>query len=497
MPTITRRRFLGGAAAVPFALWFEQQSRAFGAWGVRVRHDARSYEGREMLASYARAVRAMQSAIEEGDPRSWVFQWYTHAVKGSTTKAAEIARIYPAPSPSRDLAGETWNTCQAHFPGAPEDNFLPWHRMFVFFFESIVREISGNPLFTLPYWNYSTCSPALRGVLPPELRMPDDPVYGPLFVAKRNPGVNDGQPIDEGEPGDPLSMAALAQCTYSPVDPLPGFNMGLDFGLHGNIHVLVGNTQNMGRVPWAAGDPVFWLHHCNVDRLWASWNAAGRTNPERSEWLDRSFVFADAAGTRVVATIRDFDAVAPLGYAYDQLEPVPDCPIPGRVIEAGGAGLSRERARASGLTLGGSAVRVDLRPPPGPAVTPAGAVSSIAPQGGKRLYLVARGLRAEVQPGALYHLYLGLPADADPAASERHLVGSVNFFAAEQHAGDGGGEAAAAEAGKFLSFDVTDLARSLDAEGALGTAPSLTVAPADQPAAEARAVVGQISLVER
>jgi tyrosinase len=42
--------------------------------------------------------------------------------------------------------------------------------------------------------------------------------------------------------------------------------------LHDNIHVLTGG--HMGIVPQAAYDPVFWLHHANVDRVFALYQAA-------------------------------------------------------------------------------------------------------------------------------------------------------------------------------------------------------------------------------
>lgn len=41
------------------------------------------------------------------------------------------------------------------------------------------------------------------------------------------------------------------------------------------VHVWVGGE--MGAPSSAANDPVFWLHHCNVDRLWDVWQQA---NPE-------------------------------------------------------------------------------------------------------------------------------------------------------------------------------------------------------------------------
>ena len=119
-----------------------------------VRHDARSPEGQKMLKIFAEAVAKMK-ATTDGDPDSWVFQWYTHSVKGSTNKAAEIAAIYPSPSPFKTLAQEMWETCQAHHAGDDENDFLPWHRMYLYYFEEIIRQVSGHKAFTLPYWNYS------------------------------------------------------------------------------------------------------------------------------------------------------------------------------------------------------------------------------------------------------------------------------------------------------------------------------------------------------
>ncbi|KAF2464024.1 Di-copper centre-containing protein [Lindgomyces ingoldianus] len=40
---------------------------------------------------------------------------------------------------------------------------------------------------------------------------------------------------------------------------------------HNLVHARVGG--NMGRVPGAAFDPIFWLHHANIDRLLAIWQA--------------------------------------------------------------------------------------------------------------------------------------------------------------------------------------------------------------------------------
>ena len=43
--------------------------------------------------------------------------------------------------------------------------------------------------------------------------------------------------------------------------------------MHNAIHSLVGNGGHMSIVPYAGFDPIFWLHHVNVDRLFAIWQA--------------------------------------------------------------------------------------------------------------------------------------------------------------------------------------------------------------------------------
>lgn len=50
---------------------------------------------------------------------------------------------------------------------------------------------------------------------------------------------------------------------------------------HGHIHVVVGGSdpasplpfpsRDMGRTTSASYDPVFWLHHCMCDKIWADW----------------------------------------------------------------------------------------------------------------------------------------------------------------------------------------------------------------------------------
>ena len=498
MINVTRRSFLTVAGAIPLAALLEKQGFAQRA-SVKVRYDARSPQGIEMLKVYATAVKKMKdpAQISTGDPRSWIFQWYTHFVNDSTTKDDEIQRIYPnAADPNRAVAEAMWDTCQAHSPGEDEDFFVPWHRCFVYFFEQIIASVSGRDDFALPYWNYSTADQAIRGVIPPQFTMENDPVFGSLFDGLRNPGVNQGRPIQQGRPGDPLSLSALADTTYSPSGAIGGFNQDLDFGLHGNVHVLVGGPRNMGNVPTAAQDPIFWMHHCNIDRLWASWNAAGRTNPP----LSQTFTFADGNGKPVVVNIADYLDISNLGYTYDRFEPVPGAVSPSLLAAAA---PSQEQVAAidpQGVRLETAATQVTLNPTPavGAAAAAVSArVASVAPE--KRIYLLASQLSAKAQPGVLYSLYLDLPANPTPQQLEDHYVGMINFFGIA-HSGGGHGQPApharaASAKSKFVSFEVSGKVRALGKNRILKDKPVLTIIAEGQPAAAAEPVIGKIELV--
>lgn len=75
-------------------------------------------------------------------------------------------------------------------------------------------------------------------------------------------------------PSSPASLphqssvdAAMNQTTYT------NFTQDLE-GIHNGVHVWVGGT--MGFISTAPADPIFWLHHANIDRIWDMWQ---RDNP--------------------------------------------------------------------------------------------------------------------------------------------------------------------------------------------------------------------------
>jgi hypothetical protein len=515
VPAFTRRTFLKSMAAVPFVFGLPRA----GATTTLVRYDLASTQGARMLEIYAQAISEMQT-MSEASPLAWMWQWYTHFVSGTTTKTAEIDRIFGEDNQGqRSLAEETWNTCQSH-AGQNANHFLPWHRMFVHYFERIVRQVSGHPEFTLPYWDYTSSDPAKRGVVPAPFRMPGDPVYGALYRVDRSALANAGEPIHKNQPTDVMDISdAMARANYMTVDGVQGFCRAIDSGIHGRIHTLVGTAKGMGSVPFAANDPLFWVHHANIDRMWASWNYNGGrnpTDPTLHPWINNQFVMADADGSRVSRPLKDFFSITALGYTYDRFIPKPSQqPSQGYAIPspkttwrtpAGGLALPgnrkttatpTEQQRVASATttanLGATPTRVVLRAVSSRS-TATSSVLGLDPRREKRTYLVLKNLHTWKQPEVLFHVYV-LPMGGGAPSRERY-AGNINFFDAEFH--DHGRGAKADLLGEnFYSFDVTEVLRRIEAAGGSREGLQVLIMPAGRPRAGAGAMVAAIDLIQR
>ena len=276
------------------------------------------------------------------------------------------------------------------------------------------------------------------------------------------------------------------------------------------MHVRVGNaTQGMGTVPWAANDPIFWMHHCNIDRLWASWNKAGRLNPTAAAWLNKTFTFADENGQPVTAKVSDFDTTTERGYTYDHFEPVPAAAGASAAVAAAAAvgeaapvTLASTGTGGAAATVGGgiplepTGTRVALTPAPAVGAASAALTARVeATPPERQIHLVIRNYRAEAQPGVVYNVYLELPGSGEGGSGEGYFVGSINFFGLVPHDGHEGHAGTGSAAS--ISFDITDLAKRLRAEGALSDTPTVTIVPAGEPVADAKPIIGEIALVEQ
>ena len=448
----TRRwAIASGAAAAGCLLTRPAAAQAL----LRTRYNATSPQGQAMLVKYAKAVKIMRTRIPVGDPRHWDFQWYTHWIPGpqepwlavELRKAQVIRKIYGlAPSPNRLLAQAMWNDCQAHGdnPNDPdqfqETYFFPWHRYFVYFFEEIVRGVLQDDSFTLPYWDYLGGTVADLSIPPEFYQNPASPLYQP----NRNPWVNQGQRIDLQNPGA-LNLDAFEYGYYISDDGTTGFCPTFDFNPHGLVHFFTGDKTNMGSVPTAGADPVFWLHHSNVDRLWASWNGLGYANPV---WDPRRrFVFADRQGRRVEVNPNGARDTVALGYVYDSYQRV------AALAPAGAEPIELTAALPLELAYG-----VSLSPS---APTEVELVAAAAPW--SRLTARQFVTLSDIDVGdgfnGAYNVYFGAPPGITPCGTDsRYYVGTFSSFNLMGHMMHHHGRPA-------LAFDATAQAARLAAGG--------------------------------
>jgi hypothetical protein len=389
---------------------------------MHVRHNVYCLnpQGREIRA-YAKAVTAMQ-ARPSNDPTSWSAQ---AAIHGTLT-----------PTP-----GMIVNQCEhgTRF-------FFSWHRMFLYYFERIVRTASGDPAFALPYWGYS---PTGNRDLPLAFRTPASST-NPLYVANRRTAINGGTPIT---PSVVDAGTALLQLVFNP------FSFTLEGTPHGAVHVTVGGW--MGSVPTAAQDPIFWLHHANIDRLWDVWIASGggRADPSDAPWLTRSYDFYDETGTRVTLTgSQVLDDARQLGYRYapsvcrggdeqdDQDEHGNDeqsrrtltqLPPEAETLALEDS-LRRRPPRGQAMISGQAQGPISLRATPAVAQLPISAEARRLlatflkdPAAGSGFVLALEDVRAEAPVDVFYELYVDLPVGSkDTVYTSPYYLGNLDFFGA-------------------------------------------------------------------
>jgi tyrosinase len=430
----TRRQFVQQAAGA--GLLTAGLSRAFAQPAppptIYVRRDVYSLapDGPEIIA-LRQAIAAMK-ARPVSDPTSWLFQANIHGTTDST------------PPAFRDV----WSTCQhgSFF-------FLSWHRMYLYYFERILRAASGSADFALPYWNYAV--PAQRR-LPVAFRSPAA-ASNPLFVSQRRSSINSGQQLPTSATGATQALGTIA--FSSPAGSGSSFggprrNTPIHQGnVHGRlesqphdvIHVQVGGAAGWMTDPdRAARDPIFWLHHCNIDRLWNRWLAlgGGRDNPvSNTAWMNTKFTFYDADGQKVMLSGADVrDSVTQLQYRYDD-DPSPPPPPPPPVV-VGGPTPDTEAAAPSRVIAALPATEAGLRLEPRDATVvlqPAspGATESATAPGSGPLTLSFDQIAYRRPVGIYYEVYLNQPQGASPDPHSPYYAGNLAFFALGHVHGEG------------------------------------------------------------
>jgi tyrosinase len=451
------------------------------------------------LLWYAKGVGAMQSRALD-DPSSW---WFFAAMHGEyITGETEFPgwgfipappQVPTSPLPSQNLQDMYWDQCQHQ-----TWYFAPWHRGYLLALEAQIRaavvSLGGPSDWALPYWNYF--GPGDEYKIPPafaEKTLPDGSA-NPLYVEARYGPKDD---FDVFVPIPPVTETCEGNTVYTgsnAATPAPGFG-GPDTGFshsgetsgnlesnpHNLVHVYVGGNAP-DNTTWglmsdpgiAALDPVFYLHHSNIDRMWAAWNALGNSNPTEATWLngpaassEREFAMPRPDGTAWVYTPADVNSLDQLDYTYDDLTatvaPQPSDRLARRLKKLGAA------PAAAGTAPGGKMVSRDNAELVGShdgalRITSSGARATVRLDSGVR-GRVSRGLAAASNQNLPDHVYLQLENVRGTRDSyvlnvsvNQERAGSVALFGlrrATRKDGQHGG------AGLTFVLDITDIVDNL------------------------------------
>jgi tyrosinase len=237
--------------------------------------------------------------------------------------------------------------------------FLPWHREILRRFESELARVTGDSAFALPYWDWTSdpdsvfstadlggkgdCKEGtVDGYLADQgfrMNISTDALHGDVstqasFVCSSKPltrAAGCAEPPSNTLP----TVGDIAYAQSIPHYDVPPYNTKADSAMsfrnyvegfrvdawslqpqcalggcamHGRVHQWVGGAMSSGG--GTPNDPLFFLHHANLDRLWAEWQDAHGNSSYPSSYDSRLFLFDGVKASDV------FDH-RKLGYRYD------------------------------------------------------------------------------------------------------------------------------------------------------------------------------------
>ena len=157
-----------------------------------------------------------------------------------------------------------------------------------------------------------------------------DPAPNPLLEPSRAMGPTDSIPDENVGPGVIAQVIGDTPYeTFGTTRPLgqdsteqkwvtttTGIQGTLESNPHNSVHGIVGGLMASGASPL---DPIFMMHHSNIDRLWWVWNQAGNANSNDPLWTGMEFQnhFFNPDGSPYSPKVSDLFTPETLGYTYD------------------------------------------------------------------------------------------------------------------------------------------------------------------------------------
>jgi tyrosinase len=240
---------------------------------------------------------------------------------------------------------------------------------------------------------------------------------------------------------------------------------------HNVVHIDVGGL--MHDPDTAAQDPIFWLHHANIDRLWEIWLRNSpphhpHKNPTKAAWLNPKYPLHDAHGNPVQFAAKQLldTTAAPLSYRYDNLADPRTAPLHPAFVSVPPHQQIPEMIGATDapVSLAAEHVHTNLRleAPSGPAAAVAPPPAAREAPSGARIHLNLENV-VGTTGATTYDVYVDLPDGADPDEHPELLAGVLAPFgiarsSRRQDPHTGG-------SGLTAVFDVTSLVARLQAAG--------------------------------
>ena len=423
------------------------------------------------IASLRHGIQVMMSR-PASDPTSYSFQANIHGTYDTATTPQET---------------ESWNNCEhgSYY-------FTSWHRMYLYFFDRILRAASGDSTLVLPYWNWTDSA---QRTLPLAFREPAN-ASNPLYIGPPSrPAALDAGTASLGAGTVDFSAAFADAAFNSPsgsgasfggqIAPPMQFNSppgDFENQPHNVVHSALGGL--MGDPNTAAQDPIFWLHHANIDRMWNRWLAqgGGRTDATDAAWLNTQFTFYDEAGHAVYLTGAEIvDTVGQLNYRYDDdplmlrrqfLRPLAtrlfakgrppvvagaratfraEAVAPGAPRQASVLGASADSHR---IELAGTTARVQVPLTQKASIRMRALVANNAP---RQVFLRIDDIRYDKSSGVYYEIYVNPPAGEKLDIHTPGYIGNLSLFALKPHAM--AGHLPTSPRDVYVEYDISHLVR--------------------------------------
>lgn len=404
MPHADRRDFLAGAASLSLALALGGCERIVEQ--IRRRPVRRNVAGMAdndpVLQAYRDGIQQMQG-LPQADPRNWARQ------------------------------------AAIHDDHCPHGNwfFLPWHRAYLLCFERIIRRLTGESSFALPYWDWR-CQRSVPAPFWQQGSILNPATPNPSFPFSRLIGPADAADISVVGPSalatllNETDFELFASGAATALRGGGGFKGPLESGPHDYIHAsFIRGTMRTFQSP---RDPIFWLHHNILDYFWFEWNNRGNANTNDGTYtgFQLNGMFVDGDGNPADFNVGALILAPLLSYRF---EPPAGCIRRFDLIDAGvlrkfleqGAAIRFRPSRtfpsvARQLVLGverGQPARLDL--PPDALRT------ALAPDAGQRLLLRLDNVQA---PDADFYVrvFVNLPEGSAPSPDSPSYAGAFAFF---------------------------------------------------------------------